>query len=94
MPFLNSLHEQWAQEGVVIIGLTDEGREAVEEFMRLVPMHYIVGVGSDSVQRYGVSGIPHAFLIDPSGQVVWSGHPLGGLDRALERALAANPPSS
>lgn len=26
---------------------------------------------------YGVEGIPTAFLIDPAGKVVWTGHPLG-----------------
>jgi len=34
-----------------------------------------VASGSNAKSLYGVRGIPAACLIDPSGKVVWSGHP-------------------
>ena len=38
---------------------------------------------------YGVNAIPHAFLIDPDGVIVWAGHPARLKESALDAALAA-----
>lgn len=92
IPHLNELHKKWASKGVVIVGLTDEHRAKVSQFMKKLPMHYIVGTGSKDGGRYGVNGIPHAFVVDPEGRVVWRGHPMGGLDQAIEEAYQNAPP--
>jgi len=55
-------------------------------------MPYPIGGGSPTGRAYGVRGIPHAFIIDPSGRVVAHGHPMGGLEEAIERQLKATPP--
>ena len=95
IPHLNELHEAHADDGLVIIGLTDEDRETVEAFMDDgMPMSYIVGTGSGSARAYGVRGIPHAFLLGLDGTVVWQGHPLdpempGAIEEALEAAKAS-----
>jgi tetratricopeptide (TPR) repeat protein len=36
----------------------------------------------------GVPGIPHAFVIDQKGVVVWAGHPMAGLDEVVEKVVA------
>lgn len=28
------------------------------------------------MEKYGARGIPHAFIIDKKGKVVWNGHPM------------------
>jgi hypothetical protein len=37
---------------------------------------------------FGIKGIPHAVLIDPSGTVVWDGHPSGLSVDAIQKSLA------
>ena len=49
-------------------------------------MSYPVGVGSSSAGAYGVSGIPHAFVV-ANGKIVWAGHPMDGLANAIDAAL-------
>ena len=38
----------------------------------------------------GENGIPAAFLIDQEGKIAWIGHPMDGLDTAIDRVLAGN----
>jgi len=93
IPHLNALHEKWGSKGVVIMGMTDEHKAKVKQFMKKLPMDYIVGTGSNDSGNYGVRGIPHAFVVDPQGTVVWRGHPMSGLDAAIEQAYEATPPT-
>jgi len=93
IPHLIEMNHKFAGKGVVFISLTNEDRRTVEPFARKMKMDYPVGGGSQTSGVYGVQGIPHAFIVDPSGTVVWEGHPMGGLDRALEEQLKKTPPS-
>lgn len=93
IPHLNELQKQWAKKGVVIIGLTDEHKAKIKQFMKSQPMNYVVGTGSNDSGQYGVRGIPHAFVVDPEGTVVWRGHPMSGLDAAIEKAYETAPPT-
>ena len=36
--------------------------------------------------KYGVNGIPHAFVVK-DGAVVWHGHPMAKLEAAIDDAL-------
>lgn len=88
IPHLNEVHAKHAKDGLVILSLTDQNQKHVEEFMKKTPMHYTVGVGSATGRAYGVSGIPHAFVIGRDGTLAWSGHPADkAFDRAVEEAL-------
>jgi len=93
IPHLIEMHEKSRGKGVVIISLTRESRSKVEPFARQMGMTYAVGGGSRSGGPYGVRGIPHAFIVDPSGIIAWEGHPMGGLDAALERQIKKTPPT-
>ncbi|MBI1785034.1 TlpA family protein disulfide reductase [Candidatus Sumerlaeota bacterium] len=42
-----------------------------------------LGWKSEAAKTYGIQGIPHGFLIDQKGKIVWSGHP-GNFDLAKE----------
>ncbi len=93
IPHLARMFQTYKDKGVVFVSLTDEPRETVEPFVRKMKMPYPIGGGSPTFRAYGVRGIPHAFLIDPSGKVVWEGHPMAGLETAIEKQLAATPPT-
>jgi len=94
IPHLSELHKTYAPKGVVIMGLTDESKTKVEPFAKEMGMTYAVGCGSKASGIYGVRGIPHAFVLDVAGKVVWHGHPAGGgLEQAIEEQLKTNPPT-
>jgi len=93
IPHLIEMYKKYLPQGVVFIGLTDEPKGTVESFARQNGMIYPIGCGSTSGSAYGVRGIPHAFIVNPKGIVAWEGHPMGGLDKALEAQLKKTPPS-
>lgn len=92
IPHLTELYGMYKDKGVVIIGLSDEPMSKVKGFAEQMKMTYPVGAGSKSAEDYGVTGIPQAFVVAPGGKIVWSGHPMNGLDQAIEDALKNTPP--
>lgn len=60
--------------------MTDESSSQTEPWIEKHEAAYPFAYysGSDLKNFAGVRGIPHAILVDPTGQVVWAGHP-GGL---------------
>jgi thiol-disulfide isomerase/thioredoxin len=75
IPHLNEIHDKHANEGLIILAVTDQAkRDYIEQFMKTKPMRYTVGVGSEASDAYGVQGIPHAFVIGRDGKLVWHGH--------------------
>jgi prepilin-type processing-associated H-X9-DG protein len=72
---LDEIHGTYGPRGVVVIGLTQEDRQEVEQFMQDAPIAHSIGVRSVSRRAYGVRGIPHAFVIGKDGRAVWDGHP-------------------
>jgi len=90
MLHLNKLHHRYKQQGVVIIGLSGERPSAVAPLVKRTKAAYAIGAGSPSSRAYGVQNTPHAFVIDQTGGIVWSGRPRE-LGRALAAALARKP---
>lgn len=87
IPHLNEIHEKYKDKNLVIIGVSDEAPAIVKDFQKGTPMNYPNGIAKGLVQKYGVSGIPHAFLIGKDGKLLWSGHPMQLTDAILEGAL-------
>jgi len=88
IPHLIELNEKFKDKGVVIIGITKENKEKVEPFVKEMKMNYPVAIGSNSGKEYGVTGIPTAFVISREGKIAWTGHPMDGLDKAIEEEAA------
>jgi len=93
IPHLIKIYKKYKDKGVAFVSLTNEPRRKVEPFVEKMKMPYPIGGSSPTGRAYGVRGIPHAFIIDPSGKVVAQGHPMGGLEQALKRQLKKTPPT-
>lgn len=92
IPHMTDLQKKYRDRGVVVVGLTDEAPSLVKTFVQKMgdKMDYAVGIDEreKAFKAYMVpfdqDGIPHAFIVDKDGRLVWHGHPLGALDKALE----------
>jgi thiol-disulfide isomerase/thioredoxin len=95
IPHLTELQKKFKSKGVVIIGISDEKADVVKKFVEKQgdKMDYVVAIdgGKTSegyMEAFGVNGIPHAFIVDKEGRIVWHGHPMSGLDEALAQVAA------
>jgi thiol-disulfide isomerase/thioredoxin len=89
IPHLNEVYARYHQAGLEVVGITDEDAPTVEKFQQELPMQYPVAVQAPRqlYARFGVKGIPQAFLVDRQGKVVWSGHPLELTEEDVNGAL-------
>lgn len=96
IPHLNEIHAKYKDRGLVIMGATDEPAPVIRKFQKDTPMEYAVGTdaGGRLSQKMGVNGIPHAFLADASGKIVWHGHPMSLREDEIEKVLTAEGGSS
>lgn len=91
IPHLNALFAEKAEAGLVIVGVTGEDATEVQAWVEKNKVAYPIGIGP--TEGYNVRGIPHAFLIDKAGQIIWRGHP-GALDTmTLDEALVGAKPA-
>lgn len=96
IPHLTELQAKYKDKGVVFVGVSDEDPAMVKPFVadQGANMDYVVAVDKDRqtsegyMTAYGQNGIPAAFIVDKEGRVAWVGHPMVGLDEALEAMVA------
>jgi peroxiredoxin len=92
IPELNSLAEEYKDKNVVIVGVTSEDENTVRPFVEKMGMKYLVAIDTNrtfaETYMQGIQGIPHSFIVDTNGVVVWSGHPSAGLKDALSDVVA------
>lgn len=90
---LSELQKRFMENGVVVIGITKEAPVEVTSFLadKEVDYHLASDDGEKTNKNYmeafGIEGVPHAFVIDRQQTIVWEGHPLDGLERALEELV-------
>jgi thiol-disulfide isomerase/thioredoxin len=90
IPHLNKLHDEFGSKGLVLLSFTDQSKQGIEKFTKTTPMKYILGCGSDLAAEYGVSGIPHAFIVGRDGKLFWEGNPgHADFDKRIREALDA-----
>lgn len=92
---MNELQNQYQPRGLVIIGVSDEEKSVVQDFRKQIPMNYNVALDRDQAlaNEFQVRTIPHAWLFDKNGKVVWSGHPMELNDQILNSVLPPAPAS-
>ena len=89
IPHVDALHRKMGPKGVVITGVNvweyekdPAGVDRIREFVKRQgeKMSYRVALGgkafvADWLERNGVNGIPHAFIVK-DGKLAWQGHPV------------------
>jgi thiol-disulfide isomerase/thioredoxin len=98
IPHLTEMQKQFADRGVVFVGVSTESAAKVQPFVDEMgdKMDYTVAIDRDGktsegyMKAFGQNGIPHAFVVDREGKVAWQGHPMAGLDKVLEK-MASQP---
>lgn len=86
IPHLNSLSKQFANRGVVFVGITSENDEAkIRKFISSMGDNMTYPVALDKnremdayARHFGAQGIPHCYVVDCMGVVRWQGHPAEG----------------
>lgn len=94
IPHLASMQEKYKKDGLIVVGISiDENMQTVVDFVaKNKAMKYNVGFDKDGIAsgKYfspeSGGGIPVAFLIDKTGAVVWSGHPLE-IEKTLDEVM-------
>ena len=92
MPHLSELQARYAEQGVRVIGVSDESLPKVVAFLFTTyerdgklqddRTHYTLTTDPDRsthdafFKAAGRTGIPCGFLIGPTGQIEWIGHPM------------------
>ncbi len=78
IPHLNEIYKQYKAKGLEIVGVTKEDAATVTAFTKEVPINYPVALDPSAVlaAHFGITGIPHALLVDKVGKIVWEGHPM------------------
>lgn len=88
IPHLNEISKKYKEKGLVVVGITDEDKATVEKFRKGMPMEYNVALDDGSLgKKLGITGIPHAFVLDKEGKVAWHGHPMELDDKVLDGVL-------
>lgn len=70
---------------MTIIGVTDEPSTKIRPFIESKGIKYTIAIKGANL--YKTSGIPHAWLVDPSGEVFWEGHPANLKEATIEERL-------
>jgi len=95
IPHLTKLQNKYGKRGVVVVGITHEDLSEVEPFVAGMgdKMDYVVAADNESqttrayMEAFGVGGIPHAFLVDRNGALVWHGYP-SDVEVVLDQVLS------
>ena len=93
IPHLTEMQKKF--KDVVFVGISDEDASTVKKFVAKMgdKMDYTVAVDDDRktsaayMEAFGIDGIPHAFIVDKAGRIVWHGHPMDNLEKSLEEVV-------
>lgn len=97
IPHLTQLQQTYGDK-ITVIGISNEAPEIVKPFVEGMGerMNYRVALDSQDKgkvtqaysQAYNQTGIPHAFIVDQKGLIVWYGHPQEGMAQVLAQVAA------
>jgi thiol-disulfide isomerase/thioredoxin len=93
IPHTIELADKYKDKAVSFIALSvDSSSEPVKKMVKDKSITYYVGMDNGLSEKYSVRGIPSAFIIGRSGQIVWQGHPMSrNFETALVNTLNAQP---
>jgi thiol-disulfide isomerase/thioredoxin len=90
---LNDLQKRYQADGLKIVSFTTDEESMILPFLEQHPMEYssFVDQEGETFIKYMAADnrntIPHAFLFDRSGRLVWIGNPLDNLEDRIKQVL-------
>ncbi|TAN37485.1 MAG: TlpA family protein disulfide reductase [Verrucomicrobia bacterium] len=89
IPHLNEIYKKYKDQGLEIVGITGENPSEVRAFIKKVPMDYLVAhdSGGKLAGKFGVTGIPHAIVVNKDNVIVWEGHPMSLPEGEIKKIL-------
>jgi TonB family protein len=101
LPHIEKLHRDFKDRGLVVLGVNNEEADVARAFVKNKGYTFtsLVDEGREVAMKYGVSGIPHVFVIGREGKVKWNALGYGpgreiDLRSAVEKALKGVDPSA
>ena len=96
IPYLSDLQKRVRSRGVLIVGIASEPVERVKTYLSKLdaPVEYAMAIDSRQqttdayLKGVGSQELPHAFVINPEGKLVWHGNATVALDKVLDQLLA------
>jgi thiol-disulfide isomerase/thioredoxin len=90
---LNDLNKKYHERGLQIVGITGEDKAVVERFRAHTPMDYSVALDANQAlaTEFQVETIPHAWLLDKDGRVIWTGQPIELDEQTIASVLSNHP---
>ncbi len=92
---LNAIQKRFQGQGVVVVGVSDEPAETIRKFLQHDGATIEYAIAVDDKRKTSLSymmpvkqsGVPCAFVVGTNGRLLWYGHPLHGLEQALDRIV-------
>src|SRR5208282_3651692 len=92
---LNDVQRRFKNNGVVVVGISDEPAEKIREFVErdVTNIEYAIAADDqrhtllDYMKPTGRRVIPYAFVVGTNGNLLWHGSPLRGLDEVLAQII-------
>ncbi|MFN0053306.1 MAG: TlpA family protein disulfide reductase [Planctomycetales bacterium] len=92
-PRLRETQARFSDQGVLFIGLTNEGSQDLDKVRQFLKEHRITWVNgygaAETMKALKASGIPSLFVFGADGALVWSSQQPGTLEGAIQSALSA-----
>lgn len=75
-PKITELHNKYSSQGVVFMGITNDPKEKLENFLNVQNIPFWMGHDTDgsTFKDYGVTWIPNYVVINRKGNVVYNGN--------------------
>jgi thiol-disulfide isomerase/thioredoxin len=92
LPHMSQLASTLSSQGLLVIGCHAQG-PAKDEAIAICTrqgVNYTIYANGNVPGKMGFPGIPHVFVFDHNGQIIFEGHP-AEMDAAVQKALAARP---
>ncbi|MFT5080707.1 MAG: hypothetical protein ACJAZ8_002822 [Planctomycetota bacterium] len=83
------MEDKYGSQGLTVVGVTSEGESQTEPWVESKGARYAYAYdrGGKLKNALGVTGIPNAVLVDPSGTILWQGHPSSLTNELVEQAI-------
>jgi len=84
IPHLTQVQKEFKNRGLICVSITREDPAKVKPFVKKMgdKMDYTIGIDKNDetsrayMEAANQNGIPHAFVINTQGRLIWQGHPM------------------